>query len=114
MRDESPSNSQSERPDTIAPVSIGTIDHLDPGTLRAVFPDWHINGSLGCWFAVRGGFVAPDGPRSLLHCYLSASTLVELAEQLCLQEYLDKLTDRELEKVWQRVELRRPTEQAAS
>jgi hypothetical protein len=97
MRDESPRNSQSQRP--------GTIAQLDLDMLRAVFPDWRIHGSLGYWFAVHGGFVALDGPRSLLHRYLSATTLLELAEKLCLQEYLDGLSDQELADVWQRIEL---------
>jgi hypothetical protein len=114
MRDESPRNSKAKRPGASAPVSHVTVAQLDLDTLRAVFPDWHISGSLGCWFAVRGGFVALDGPRSLLHCYLSASTLLELAEQLCLQEHLDGLSDQELANVWQRIELPRPTKQAAS
>jgi hypothetical protein len=114
MRDESPHNSKAQRPGTIAPMSLDTGDQLDLDTLRAVFPDWHISGSLNYWFAVRGGFVSPDGPRSLLHCYLSASTLVELAEQLCLQEHLDGLSGQELADVWQRAELSRPTEQATS
>lgn len=114
MRDESPRNSKAQRPGASAPVSHVTVAQLDLDTLRAVFPDWRIHGSLDCWFAVRGGFVAPDGPRSLLHCYLSTSTLLGLAEQLCLQEHLDGLSDQELADVWQRVELARPTEQATS
>jgi hypothetical protein len=119
MRDESPHDSQSQRPGVNASAYVeqeapGTVTKLDLDVLRAVFPDWRIGGSLGYWFAVRGGLVAHDGPRSLLHCCLNASTLLELAEQLCLQEYLDGLSDQELEKVWQRIELPRPTEQATS
>jgi hypothetical protein len=90
------------------------VAQLDLDTLRAVFPDWHISGSPGSWFAVRGGLVAHDGPRSLLHSYLTASTLLELAEQLCLQEYLGDLSDQELTGVWQRIKLPHPTEQATS
>ncbi len=33
---------------------------------------------------------------------------MELAEMLCLQEYLDGLSDSELGVVWQHVELPRP------
>ena len=114
MRDVSPHDSKAQRPGASAPMSHVTVAQLDLDMVRAVFPDWRIHGSLGNWFAVRGGFVAHDGPRSLLHCYLTASTLPELAEQLCLQEHLDGLSDQELADVWQRIELPRPTEQAAS
>jgi hypothetical protein len=114
MRDESPRNSQSEPSGASAPVSLSTVAQLGLDALRAVFPNWRINGSPCHWFAVRGGFVAHGGPRSLLHCYLSASTLLELAEKLGLQEYLDGLSDQELADVWHRIELPRPTKQAAS
>jgi hypothetical protein len=93
---------------------LDPITRLDLDTLRAIFPAWRISGSPNHYFAVRGGFEALDGPRSLLHRYLAATTLLELAEQLCLQEYLDGLSDRELEEVWQRVELPPSPRQAAS
>ncbi len=93
------------------PVNMAKLD-LD--MLRATFPSWHVGGSPGYWFAVRGGFTAHDGPRSLLRCHLSATSLLALAEKLCLQEYLDGLSDDELEDVWQRVEPSYQSEQAAS
>jgi hypothetical protein len=87
---------------------------LDSGSVRAAFPGWHIGGSDGNWYAFRGGAVAPDGPRSLLRCYLRADTLPALADQLCLQVYLDGLSDEELAEVWRRVSLPEPFGQAAS
>lgn len=90
------------------------LARLDLDMLRAVFLAWRIGGSPGYWFAARGGIDAPGGPRSLLRRYLSASTLPELAERLCLQEYLDGLSDQELEDVCQRFELPHPTRQAGS
>jgi hypothetical protein len=77
--------------------------------LRSAFRSWHITGAEGCWFAFRGGLEMRTGPRSLLRCSLGASTLMELAERLCLQGYLDGLDEDELEKVWRRASLsRRP------
>jgi hypothetical protein len=93
------------------PVASGQLD-LD--SLRAAFPNWHLGGAPGYWFAVRGGVEVAGGPRSLLRCCLSADTLEALADKLCLQVYLDGLSDQELEGVWQHVKLPHSTEQAAS
>lgn len=87
---------------------------LDLDMLRATFPSWSVGGSPGYWFAVRGGFTAHDGPRSLLRCHLNATSLLALAEKLCLQEYLDGLSDDELEDAWQWADLPHPSGQAAS
>ena len=95
-------------------MSEASYGELDPGSVRAAFPGWHIGGSGGNWYAFRGGTVAPDGPRSLLRCYLRADSLSALAEKLCLQEYLDGLSDQELSEVWQQVSLARPFGQGAS
>lgn len=87
-------------------TAFGTIDAT---MLRQTFPQWRITGAEGCWFAIRGGLEMRAGPRSLLRCLLSGSTLVELAEKLSLQEYLDGLDEDELEEVWRRASLpRRP------
>jgi hypothetical protein len=88
---------------------VTTLGTIDPIMLRRTFPQWRITGTEGCWFAIRGGLEMQTGPRSLLRCVLSASTLVELAEKLSLQEYLDGLTAEELDEVWRRASLpRRP------
>jgi hypothetical protein len=105
MSDENPHDSRTKRPDLspcahAVPVLPGTTASLDLDMLRAVFPAWRIGGSPGYWFAARGGIDAPGGPRSLLRPYLNAGTLLELAELLCLQEFLDALNDQELEAVW--------------
>jgi hypothetical protein len=54
-----------------------------------------------------------DGPRSLLRCYLRADTLLALADKLCVQAYLDGLSDQALAEVWQRVSLPRPSGRAS-
>lgn len=119
MRNENPHDSRTQRPDLSSCVLAdsalpGTVARLNLDMLRAVFPAWRIGSSPGYWFAARGGIDAPDGPRSLLRPYLSAGTLLELAELLCLQAFLDGLSDHELERVWQRFELPRQTRQAGS
>ena len=90
----------------------GIVAKLDLDILRAAFPSWRIGGSLGFWYALRGGAIVAAGPRSLLRCYLSAGTLFALAEKLCLQDHLDGLSDQELADVWQRACLP-PTGQAS-
>lgn len=112
MSDESPRDChrQSVNPPVPDPAFFGTVAMLNLDALRAVFPAWHISGSPGYYFAARGGVEAPDGPRSLLRRYLSASTLLELTEFLCLQAHLDGLSDTKLAAVWQGAELPRPSE----
>lgn len=83
-------------------------DKLDIESLRTAFPDWRLGGARGNWFAIRGGLEVTSGPRSLLRRCLSASTLEALAEKLCLQEYLDSLSDHEPADVWQRAGLPQP------
>lgn len=88
---------------------------LDLDSVRATFPGWRIGEAPGnYYYAFRGGLVALDGPRSLLRRHLRADTLLALTEQLCLQNYLDGLSDQELAEVWQRVSLPQPSTQAAS
>lgn len=88
---------------------ITALDTIDAHMLREAFPQWRITGAGDCWFAFRGGLEMQAGPRSLLRCTLRASTLIELAEKLSLQEYLDGLAAEELEEVWRRASLpRRP------
>ncbi len=78
---------------------------LDLDSVRTVFPGWCISGSPGRWYAFRGGLVELDGPGALLRRYLCSDTLSALTEQLCLQGYLDGLSDQELAEVWQQASL---------
>ena len=78
---------------------------IDAAMVREAFPEWHLAGGPGRWFAVRGGCVAESGPASLLRCYLSALDLPQLAEKLGLQQYLDDLPAEQLAEVWERVTL---------
>ena len=87
---------------------------LDLASLRAACPGWHIAGSSDNWHAFRGGLSMLDGPWSLLRRHIHAATLVDLAEQLCLQTHLDTLSDQELAEVWQQVRLPEPTRQDGS
>ena len=82
--------------------------------VRATFPDWRLYRISGSWHAFRGGVVMLDGPSSLLRRHLRADTLLDLAERLCLQAYLDDLSDQELAEVWQRMRLPEPTGQHGS
>jgi hypothetical protein len=82
-------------------------------SLRVACPGWRIGGSSGNWHAFRSGISMMDGPRSLLRRHLHADTLLALAERLCLQEYLDGLSDQELAEVWQQVSLSKPSRTAS-
>jgi hypothetical protein len=90
------------------------LSQLDLDSLRAAFPNWRFGGVPGHWYAVRGGVEAASGPRSLLRRCLSASTLEALADKLCLQHFLDGLSDEALANVWQQAKLPQASDQAAS
>ena len=90
------------------------VGQLDLESLRAACPGWHIAGSSGNWHAFRGGISMLDGPWSLLRRHLRADTLLALAEQLCLQYYLDGLSGQELAEVWRHVSLPEPSRQDRS
>ena len=87
---------------------------LDLPAIRATFPDWRIVGERGTWYAFRGGLMELEGPRSLLRCFLRAHTLLALADKLCLQHFLDGLSDQALAEVWQQAQLPLASDQAAS
>jgi hypothetical protein len=94
--------------------AVAPAEALDLESLRVACPSWRVGGSSGNWHAFRSGISMMDGPWSLLRCHLHADTLLGLAERLCLQEYLDGLSEQELAEVWQRVELPESSRQAAS
>jgi hypothetical protein len=94
--------------------AVAAAEALDLESLRAACPGWHIGGSSGNWHAFRSGVSMLDGPWSLLRRHLHADTLLALAERLCLQDYLDGLSEQELAEVWQDVGLPKPPGQAAS
>jgi len=89
--------------------AVVPADALDLESLRAACPGWRIGGSSGNWHAFRSGVSVLDGPWSLLRRHLHADTLLALAERLCLQGYLDGLSEQELAEVWQRVSLPGPS-----
>jgi hypothetical protein len=68
--------------------------------LRETFRKWRIFRTAGVWWAIRGGMQERYGPRSLLLRAVSAADLTELAERLCLQEWLDGLDDEALAAVY--------------
>jgi hypothetical protein len=68
--------------------------------LRATFDHWRVFGKDGRWWAVRGGLVTGEGPRSLIRPAVCAATLAGLADQLSLQEWLRRMPADELEAVW--------------
>jgi hypothetical protein len=78
---------------------------ITAGMLRATFPQWHIARNGGTWWAVRGGLARLDGPESLLLRVITARDLGGLAERLCLQDYLDRLSPEELAAVYRDMRL---------
>jgi hypothetical protein len=69
--------------------------------LRETFDHWRIFW-CGRWlWAVRSGETAVvNGPGSLIRPVVLAATVLGLAEQLSLQEWLRRMTAAELEAVW--------------
>ena|SRR5690348_16237821 len=94
-------------------IEVESVEAVDLASLRAACPSWHIAGVSDTWHAFRGGIAMLDGPWSLLRRHLHADTLLALAEQLSLQDYLDGLSDQELAEVWQRVRLPKRSGRAA-
>lgn len=90
-----------------------SVAELDLDSVRATFLDWRIVGERGTWYAFRGGLMELEGPQSLLRCYLRADTLLALVDKLCVQHFLDGLTDQELTEVWRRVSLPQPSRTAS-
>lgn len=82
--------------------------------MPATFPGWRVYHISGNWHAFRSGASMLDGPQSLLRCHLHADTVLALADKLCLQTYLDGLSDQELAEVWQQVKLPEPNGQDGS
>jgi hypothetical protein len=72
-----------------------TRTSLDVGTLRAALPGWVIFHNGEAWFAIRrgGGMERYGGPGTLLPNCLRAESVEDLAQQLCLQDYLDRCTN---------------------
>ena len=69
--------------------------------LRETFDHWRIFLADGrCWAIRPGGVAAASGPRSLIRPVVGALTPDGLAEQLCMQEHLRRMTAQELEAVW--------------
>jgi hypothetical protein len=68
--------------------------------LRETFDHWRIFEKDGRWCAMRAGAVTGEGPRSLIRSLVYAMTLRGLGEQLCLQEWLRRMSAAELETVW--------------
>jgi hypothetical protein len=83
-----------------AAVPADEFGEITAGMLRATFDHWRIFEKEGRWWAMRAGSDAEEGPRSLIHPVVCAVTLGGLAEQLCLQEWLRRMTAAELEAVW--------------
>jgi hypothetical protein len=76
---------------------------IEIDTVRATFGnDWHIFRTDEYWCAMRRGgavLMLDDGPSSLIQFCLYASRLDDLARQLCLQEFLRRLSPGELARV---------------
>lgn len=94
-------------------MAVPVLAEITVEELRAVFPQWHVFGRSGACWAMRGGFVAWNGPQSLIQHVHTAPDLIALAEKLCLQEYLDRLDSQELEAVWRDMALPAPGARAA-
>jgi hypothetical protein len=79
---------------------VAGLGEITAEGLRQTFPHWRIFPGDGSWWAVRGGIGRWDGPESLLLRALTAPDLTALAEQLCIQDWLDSLTAQELAEVY--------------
>jgi len=86
-------------PEAAAGLAGGTAG-ITLEMVRETFAEWRVFERDGRWWAMRGGTVAGDGPRSLVRAFVFAMTLIGLAEQLSLQEWLRRMTEEELESVW--------------
>ena len=81
--------------------NVASLGEITAEALRQTFPNWRIFPGDGVWWAVRGGWQAWEGPKSLLLCALTAPDLTMLAERLCLQEWLESLDEEALAAVYQ-------------
>jgi hypothetical protein len=68
--------------------------------LRETFDHWRIFEKDSRWWAMRAGAITGAGPRSLIRSLVCAMTLRGLGEELCLQEWLRRMSAAELEAVW--------------
>ena len=68
--------------------------------LRATFDGWTAAETGGRFWAVRSGSFTAVGPESLIRGCVMAGTAVGLADQLCLQAWLESLPAAELAAVW--------------
>lgn len=68
--------------------------------LRETFDAWTVAETGGRFLAYRTGYSNYSGPRSLIRGCVIAQTAEGLAEQLCLQAWLEALPAAELEAVW--------------
>jgi hypothetical protein len=77
---------------------------MDAETLRATFPHWKVFDADGWWFALRQGnyLEVYAGPRSLVRHTLRASSVALLAEMLAVQDFLDSLSEAELDQIYRR------------
>jgi hypothetical protein len=83
---------------------VASLGEITPAMLRETFPQWLIReGADGNLVAVRDGPVVLHGPKSLLRRTVSAADPTALAEQLCVQEWLDGLDAGSLAAAWRDV-----------
>lgn len=90
-----------------AASAIAVLGEMTLQVLQERFPGWRIFRRSDEWWALRGGQVWLVGPESLLRRSLTACDLVGLAEQLCVQDRLDRLDPQELAAVHQEMTLPR-------
>ena len=69
-------------------------------TLQDAFDHWRIFPKRGRYCAMRSGTVTVNGPLSLILPVVWADTLEELGDVLSLQEWLRRMTAKELDLVW--------------
>jgi hypothetical protein len=89
--------------ETAAEAGAALADALSGITvemLQTTFDHWRIFEKDGRWWAMRAGTATEEGPRALIRPAVFAMTLIGLAEQLSLQEWLRRMTATELEAVW--------------
>jgi hypothetical protein len=79
----------------------GMLGSITVDMLRETFDQWTIGETADRFLAIRAGYFAAFGPRSLIRGCVMAGTATGLAEQLGIQAWLESLSAAELKAVWQ-------------
>jgi hypothetical protein len=77
-----------------------TPGRITVGMLRETFEQWTIGEAAGRFLAFRRGYFADSGPASLIRGCVIAGSPEGLADQLCMQAWLESLTEKQVAALW--------------